>query len=140
MKNILLGFLLLSGFSTYSIAQNATESLYLNNGNHVRFENQTSQFTEVVYLKNGSIIKGVIIEQIPNASLKIKTADGNIFSYAISEVEKITKEEIQKTREYAGRTKNTLKGYKGFLETGYIFDVNDDNANKFEVSTLVVMR
>lgn len=136
MRNILLGFLLLSGFSTYSFAQNATESLYLKNGNHVSFENQrTSQFTEVVYLKNGSIIKGIIIEQIPNVSLKIKTTDGNIFSYAISEVERITKEEIQKTREYDGRTKKTLKGYKGFFETGYIFDVNDDNANKFEVST-----
>jgi hypothetical protein len=30
----------------------------------------------VVHLKNGSMIKGVIIEQIPNESLKLRTYDG----------------------------------------------------------------
>ena len=28
-------------------------------------------FREVVYLKNGSIIKGIILEQIPNETIKI---------------------------------------------------------------------
>ena len=49
---------------------------------------------EVVYLKNGSIIRGLIIEQIPNESLKIQTRDGNVFAYKMSEVQKITKETI----------------------------------------------
>ena len=44
---------------------------------------------EVVYLKNGSIIKGVVIEQVPGESLKIQTYDGSIFVYKMSEVEKI---------------------------------------------------
>ena len=48
---------------------------------------------EVVYLKNGSIIRGTIIEQVPNQSLKVQTADGSVFVYQMSEVEKITKEE-----------------------------------------------
>jgi len=30
---------------------------------------------ETVYLKNGSVVKGTIIEQVPNESLKIKTSD-----------------------------------------------------------------
>jgi hypothetical protein len=47
---------------------------------------------DVVYLKNGSIVKGLIIEQVPNKSLKIQTADGNIFFYDFSEVDKILKE------------------------------------------------
>lgn len=47
---------------------------------------------DVVYLKNGSIIRGIIIEQVPNQSLKIQTNDGNIFVYKIDEVDKITKE------------------------------------------------
>lgn len=37
------------------------------------------QYVDVVYLKNGSIIRGMIIEQIPNVSLKIQTKDGSIF-------------------------------------------------------------
>tara|TARA_R110001592_G_scaffold107256_5_gene300386 strand:+ start:53 stop:577 length:525 start_codon:yes stop_codon:yes gene_type:complete len=52
----------------------------------------TSQYIDVVYLKNGSIIKGMIIEQIPNISLKIQTVGGSIFVYKMEDVEKMTKE------------------------------------------------
>ena len=55
-------------------------------------------YEDAVYLKNGSIIRGIIIEQIPNQSLKIKTKDGNIFVYKIEEVEKITHEEKKTSR------------------------------------------
>ena len=47
---------------------------------------------DVVHLKNGSIIKGTIIELIPNATVKIQTADGSLFVYTMSEIEKIEKE------------------------------------------------
>ena len=50
-----------------------------------------SNYQDVVYLKNGSIIRGVIIEQIPNQSLKIKTAGGSLFMFKMNEVEKIEK-------------------------------------------------
>ncbi|MBO4476516.1 MAG: hypothetical protein J5737_07340 [Bacteroidales bacterium] len=50
-------------------------------------------WVDVVYLKNGGRVKGVIIEQIPDKSLKIQTSDGNVFVYQMSEVEKLTKEE-----------------------------------------------
>ncbi|QQR85714.1 MAG: hypothetical protein IPJ76_14030 [Flavobacteriales bacterium] len=52
-----------------------------------------STLEDVVYLKNGSVIHGTIVEQVPNVSIKIKTADGNLFVFRIEEVEKITKEE-----------------------------------------------
>jgi hypothetical protein len=55
---------------------------------------QNGNMEDVVYLKNGSIIHGTIIEQIPNESLKLKTKDGSVFVYKIVEVEKITKEQI----------------------------------------------
>jgi len=47
---------------------------------------------DVVYLKNGSIIRGVIIEQVPNKSLKIQTRDNSVFVYNFEDIEKITKE------------------------------------------------
>ena len=50
---------------------------------------------DVVYLKNGGITKGIIIEQVPNESLKIQTADGSVFVYKFSEISKITKESTQ---------------------------------------------
>ena len=48
--------------------------------------------TEVVYLKNGSIIKGTVTEQnMTNETIKLQTADGSIFVYKLDEIDKIEK-------------------------------------------------
>ncbi len=67
-----------------------------------------TDYQDVVYLKNGSIIRGMIIEQIPNVSLKIQTSDNSVFAYTIDEIEKITKE--KKTIEEKNKTE--LKIFK----------------------------
>ncbi|MDR0874268.1 MAG: hypothetical protein LBN27_12530 [Prevotellaceae bacterium] len=54
-------------------------------------------YQDVVYLKNGTIIHGTIIEQVPNQSLKIETQGGNIFVYQTEDIEKITKEKTGST-------------------------------------------
>lgn len=115
MRKLLLLCVLLVGACLHCMAQN---------------------YTEVVYLKNGSIIRGIIIEQVPNSSLKIQTADGSIFAYSMDEVVKITKEVGASRNKYERfGEKKSLKGYKGFVETGYIFDLSDCSANRFELST-----
>ena len=48
---------------------------------------------DVVYLKNGSIIKGDILEVIPTETIKIKTSDGSIFVFKMEEVDRTGKEE-----------------------------------------------
>lgn len=53
------------------------------------------QLQDVVYLKNGGVIRGLIIEQVPNVQLKIQTKDGNIFVFKFEEVEKMTKEQAK---------------------------------------------
>jgi len=53
---------------------------------------QSGDMQDVVYLKNGSIIRGIIVEQIPQESIKIQTADGSIFVYAMDEITRIVKE------------------------------------------------
>ncbi len=47
---------------------------------------------DVVYLKNGNIYRGVIIEQVPGQTLKVETLGGNVFTVQISDITKITKE------------------------------------------------
>lgn len=47
---------------------------------------------DIVYLKNGSVIHGIIIEQVPNQTIKVQTKDGNIFVFKVDEIEKIIKE------------------------------------------------
>ena len=51
---------------------------------------------DAIYLKNGSIIRGTIIEQIPNTSVQIKTPDKSIFTINLVDIEKFTKEEAVK--------------------------------------------
>jgi hypothetical protein len=48
---------------------------------------------DVVYLKNGDVRKGVIIENVPNDYIKIETADGSVFTIKYADIEKMTKEE-----------------------------------------------
>ena len=57
---------------------------------------------DVIYLKDGSIYKGVIIETVPNVSYKIESRDGNVFAVNIGEVEKITKEQNEYTTSRSG--------------------------------------
>lgn len=53
---------------------------------------------DVLYLKNGSIIKGSIIEMNPSSGIKIKTSDNSIFIYKLEEVLKTSKEEFVGTQ------------------------------------------
>jgi len=72
---------------------------------------------DVVYLKNGSIIHGLIIEQIPNQSIKIQTKDNNIFFFKMEEIEKLTKEapsadnSSTKMKKPTGRLRNSFMGF-----------------------------
>ena len=51
------------------------------------------QWIDVVYLENGSVVRGTIVEDIPNESLKIQTADGNVFKYQYADIVKLAKEQ-----------------------------------------------
>ena len=58
------------------------------------FAQAQANYEDVVFLKNGSIIRGLIIEQVPNETIKIQIKDRSVFVYRMDEVEKITKEEV----------------------------------------------
>ncbi len=55
---------------------------------------------DVMYLKNGNVYRGMIIEQVPGVSYKIQIAGGSIFTVTVAEVEKITKEQKAQTHSY----------------------------------------
>lgn len=109
-------------------------------------------YQEVLYLKDGSVIRGVIIEQIPNKSVKIQTSDGSIYVYESSNVEKITKESNSYSKSVRrDKTKNVLlpQGndldiikyecatkpiYKGYLDLGYAIGVGKYTRDRFFIS------
>ena len=53
------------------------------------------QMQDVVYLKDGGIIRSTIIEQRPGESILIRTPDGNQFRFTMDQIERITKEPVQ---------------------------------------------
>lgn len=68
---------------------------------------------DVVYLKNGSIIKGIIIEQNINVNLKLKTSDGSLFVFDMKDIEKITKERV-------GENKKDIASESNINDPNYI--------------------
>ncbi len=76
------------------------------------------ELQDVVYLKNGSIIRGMVIEQVPGKSLKIRTRDGSVFVYAMDEVERITKEEPVERSAGMGAGRFGVGGHVGTDVTG----------------------
>ncbi len=85
------------------------------------FVKAQTNYQEVVYLKNGSIIRGVIIEQVPNVALKIQTADKSVWVFEFEEIEKITKEEIQPTKKEVPvkeKFESREKGLSGIIRGG----------------------
>ena len=57
---------------------------------------QNIEQIDVVYLKNGSMIKGTVTELIVDKTVKIQTSDGSLWVFNMSEVEKIVKEAKRK--------------------------------------------
>ncbi len=97
-------------------------------------------YEEVVYLKNGSVIRGVIIEQIPNVSIKIETADRNIFVYKMEEIEKITKERIpeqfRNNKKPVNQGRGLSAGYKGIVDIGYDIGVGDYGVDRIRLNII----
>lgn len=83
--------------------------LMLSNATHAQ-----NNMEDVVYLKNGSIIRGIIVEQIPNVSLKIQTNDRNVFVFKMEEIEKMTKEYLPNDNS------NNTSNLANFKSSGFI--------------------
>lgn len=65
------------------------------------------ELEDVVYLKNGGIVRGTIFEQLPDKSLKIARFDGKVFSYKMNEIDKISKETVMRMHTI-GKKKNPM--------------------------------
>lgn len=95
-----------------------------------------SNHQDVVYLKNGSIIRGIIIEQIPNESIKIETSSGSVFVYRTDEIEKITREVIQRSTSNSTEQSGLKTGYKGMIEVGYQIGTGDSGVDRIAVNII----
>ncbi len=91
---------------------------------------------DVVTLKRGGVIRGVIVEQIPNKMIKIQTLDQNILVFLMEDVEKI---ERVASFDYIDRPvvkKVINSGYKFLGELGVQGGMGEFAVNRFAINTL----
>lgn len=93
---------------------------------------------DLVYLKNGSIIHGTVIEQNHVEDIiKIRTADGSLFVYKMSEVERIQKEEVSSQGFNGGN--GLHRKFRAIIEPAYVFGVEDSDYKEDRVGATVSM-
>lgn len=91
-----------------------------------RIFGQGATHKEVVYLKNGSIIKGTIVEWVPNESITIETADKSVFVCKISDIDRVKRnlqltnvEVSEKSARNSQNWINNTPAYESNLSLGY---------------------
>lgn len=87
------------------------------------------EYRDVVFLKNGSVIKGFYKELYPSDSLHMETIDGGIFICPISDIERIAKERndvylIERQPEIIN-TEWYKNGYRAYIEYGSWMNLDD---------------
>ncbi len=92
-----------------------------------------AQTKDVVYLKNGSIIKANILEYKMGESIKFETADGSVYVYAVGDVLKTTK-----NTEALNEPASTVKGEAPF-DGQYLTDIDGNKYRTVTVNGMVWM-
>jgi hypothetical protein len=77
---------------------------------------------DVVYLLDGSVIRGTIVEQIPNKRLKIETSDGSIRTIEYSSIQKIAKEKVPVPKRTRSSRASDTRLMAGALFGGLSYD------------------
>lgn len=80
-------------------------------------------YIDVVYLSNGSIVKGIIVEQKPSEFIKIQTTDKSIYVFQISDIEKMTKEIVVEKQDEQLPQKQTQHSNSGLARVKKVMGV-----------------
>lgn len=67
-----------------------------------------SNYQDVVHLKNGDMVKGIIIENVPNNYIKIELLGGSILTYSYQEIEKFAKEKTNLSNQKSSSTPTNI--------------------------------
>lgn len=94
-----------------------------------------NNYQDVVYLKNGSVIRGIIVEQVPNKSIKIETSDKSIFVYQMDDIEKLTKEQMQVGNDKSFDNLGFKSNDKDIIKPKYKYGFGISGATLFPMAT-----
>lgn len=87
---------------------------------------------DVLYLKNGGIIRGSIIEWVPDSAIKIEIAGGSLLVYKTNEIRIVAKEEKIKKEKQKTMISDS-HGFRFGMDGGWVVG-SGDNENKSPLS------
>ncbi len=82
---------------------------------------------DVVYLNNGSVIKGSIVKIVPNKDVKLTTDNGSVFIFKMSDIKEITKETQPEQKEEQVINKDSEKEIENEPVNENPTNFNNDN-------------
>lgn len=82
---------------------------------------------DVVYLNDGNVLRGKLLERNEGESLKIKISGGSIFFILMDEVDEIKREEAYRPKHYK------LKGYVNYTGVERLSGEQDSDATRFQM-------
>lgn len=77
-------------------------------------------YVDVIYLKNGDVAKGIIIENVPNDYVKLESSGGTLLTFKYSEIEKFAKESKETNTQ---NVQFPIKGYSGLNDFDFNFSL-----------------
>lgn len=93
---------------------------------------------DLVYLKNGSIIHGTVIEQnFVEDRINIKATDGSLFVYKMSEVERIERASKEEKSEGFLGGNGLHRKFRIIIEPAYVFGIEDSDYKEDRVGGTV---
>ncbi len=87
-------------------------------------ETPGKDYDDVIYLNDGSVIRGVIVEEVPGETYKIEIAGGSVFVFTADEVAEVTRkfaeekdgvEDIESIFQFSGKYRPFLFGFNAVL-------------------------
>lgn len=96
-----------------------------------------AQDVDHVYLKTGSIVRGKILEIVPEDHVKIEDLSGNLWFFKISEVEKISSEPYQFSKKLHTGPIGFEPGYVNMTSIGFLAgSANNEQVAPFSLLTV----
>ncbi len=84
---------------------------------------QKKNMDDVIYLKNGSKVKGVILQLFPDSIVRFEQVGGTVWVFSMKEIDMIDKEEKNKT------ILTKVKGYRFGIDAGFLVGSGDNQNN-----------
>ena len=93
---------------------------------------QNTEKEDVIYLKNGGIVRGTIVEYVSDEAIKIEIIGQNVLVFGLDEVEKMQKEDVLKITKKKHPIHFSESLYSNHSSLGVLFSQNDGTGTSIE--------